>query len=118
MPIDKSKAFWSFVYSLSQISLGLLSHPYKTMQLVVKGKLFSFVTLLPTAFLVFIILSWRLIITPLIRIFYSCSSQHIFLCDFLPFLAHFMILFCFFWQLMLVYLLFRFYLLYRSPDQK
>ena len=51
---SKLEIFESFVYSSGQIVLGLLLHPYRTMQLIVKGKVFTPFVFLPL-FLLFLI---------------------------------------------------------------
>lgn len=120
----------SFLYSSAQISQGLIFHPYQTMQSLVQEKVFVWMSLLPTVFMAFVTIFWKIMLTPLIGMIFSCregsegwmrwlivdvfnrpfwlsygATQS---CRVLPFISDWLIFFCIYWQIMLLYLLFRF----------
>lgn len=91
----------SFFYSASQMFLGLLIHPYRSMQLLVRNKL-----LLPFAFYPIMILGvvlFLLNVVDLLGLYYQQSFLF-------SFLVQWLLFYCFYWQLILIYLFFRFYL--------
>ncbi len=98
----------SIVYSIFQISQGLLIHPYQTMQSLVKDKIFVWMTLLPTFFLAMLTMIWKLFLFPLLKIFITCQSVRKEYCDLFYFLAEWVTFFCIYWQIILIYLLVRF----------
>lgn len=100
----------SFLYSLAQISLGLLIHPYQTMQLVAgsSGRIFVWMSLLPSIFLALITLTWRLVLGPILTQLAVCQGDLAWGCQFSFFIGNWLTLFMIFWQAMLIYLLFRF----------
>jgi hypothetical protein len=98
----------SLVYSLGQISLGLVAHPYQTMQSLTQDKIFVWMSLLPTGFLAIITVAWRWIIVPLVRSFFTCQAAPWPICGWLPFVSNWLTFFCVYWQILLLYLLFRF----------
>lgn len=112
MKFDKSRAVTSILYSVGQITLGFLLHPYQTMQTVVSDRVYAWMFLLPVALLLSIISLWKSLVVPLVRIFFSCSQSSLFLCDWLPFLSKVVILYCWLWQGLLFYLFLRFWWLY------
>lgn len=99
---------WSVIYSLFQISQGLLFHPYQTMQSLVREKVFVMLTLLPTLFLALTTIFWRLIFVPTVRMVFSCQVSGFIACDWLPLIANWLIFFCIYWQVLLLYLFYRF----------
>lgn len=101
-------ALWSVIYSLGQITLGLLLHPYQTMQSLVKDKVFVWMSLLPTLVLGLVTMLWRFLIVPVVSSVFSCRATDFVGCEFLPFTANTLTFFCVYWQVMLLYLLFRF----------
>lgn len=107
----------SLFYSLGQITLGLLLHPYQTMQSLVEDKVFVWMTLLPSAVYVIAKVLWHFIIIPVVRFAFSCSSSSFFGCDIIPFFANWLVLFCVFWQILLIYLLLRFFLIFHSSGE-
>lgn len=100
----------SFGYSLGQLSLGLLIHPYQTMQLVASasGRIFVWMSLLPSFFLALITLSWRFALSPILANFVSCVGGQAGWCELAYFFGNWLTLFMIYWQAMLIYLLFRF----------
>lgn len=95
----------SFFYALGRFALGLILHPYQTMQLLVEQRLFVWVVLTPTALLGLLTLLWNFAIIPFsTHLNASCSE----LSAALPFLATWITTFVIYWQLMLLYLLVRF----------
>jgi len=104
----------SFIYSLGQITLGLLLHPYQTMQSLVRDKIFIWMTLLPTVVLALVTVLWKYLTVPLVRLFFSCGNNDVFLCQLLPFFSNFLTFFCIYWQLLLFYLLLRFHTIFNK----
>lgn len=100
-------------YSVGRISLGLLLHPYQTMQSLVFERTFWWLSLLPTMILASLTLAWRLMIVPGVQVFFSCSSTGWVACQYLEFVSNWVTFFCLYWQIMLLYLLFRFYSVWR-----
>ncbi len=101
-------AFLSVVYSTGQISLGLLLHPYQTMQQLVEDKVFTFMSLLPTLLLALITVGWRFGVVQMVRLVFSCQTSGFFACHYLTFLSNWITFFMILWQVLLLYLLFRF----------
>lgn len=102
--------FNSFFYSCGQIGLGLLLHPYQTMQSLVEEKVFVWMSLLPAGILAVVTVLWRFVVVPVVRTSFSCAQTAFIGCELLRFFSNWMTFFIIFWQLMLVYLLFRFWL--------
>lgn len=103
----------SFLYSIAQITLGLVLHPYQTMQSLLEDKVFVWMTLLPSLVLAVVTLTWRWLIVPSVQDFYSCQTTYVFICDYLSFIGNCLVFFCIYWQILLLYLLFRFRSAYR-----
>lgn len=103
----------SIIYSLGQITLGLLLHPYQTVQSLVRDKVFVWMSLLPTLVLGVVTLGWRFVIVPLVRVVFSCQSGFVG-CEWLPFISNWLTFFCLYWQVLLLYLLFRFKWAFKS----
>lgn len=108
-----SSVVLSFLYAVSQITGGLLLHPYQTMQSLVRDKVFLWMTLLPSAVYVIAKVIWFFVLVPTVRFAFSCQTSAFFGCDLIPFFANWLVLFCVFWQIMLIYLLIRFFLILR-----
>jgi len=98
----------SLIYSLAQITQGLLLHPYQTMQSLVREKVFVWMTLLPMGVLALVTVLWRFGVVPAVRLVFSCQTSGFFACDWLQFFSNWLTFFCLFWQVLLLYLLFRF----------
>jgi len=107
----------SLFYSLGQISLGLILHPYQTVQMLVKDKIFEWLIVLPSGFLLALVLMWRSVITPVVRIFFTCAQANFLPCDLLPFLAHWIIALVILWQMMILYLWLRFHSVSASANR-
>ncbi len=108
------KLFFSSFYAIGKIALGLLLHPYQTMQPMMQEKIFIWMTLFPMVSLALVIFLWRIVVVPTVHLFFSCHSGiggmwFESICFGLPFLANWMIFFCIYWQLLLCYLLVRFW---------
>jgi len=108
--MNYSSAALSVIYSLGQITLGLLLHPYQTMQSLVRDKVFIWMSFLPVAVYILAKLVWYYLIVPTVRFVFSCQSSGFFGCDLIPFFANWLVLFCVYWQVLLLYLLIRFLL--------
>lgn len=107
---DRSQfPFWGSVgYAFGQIGLGLLLHPYQTMQTLVADKVFVWMTLFPSGVLAIVTILWRFLIVPTVRMIFSCQRTPIWACETLPFFSNWLTFFCLYWQILLLYLLFRF----------
>ncbi len=95
-------------YIFIKVSAGLLIHPYQTMQAVVRKPRLVAATLLPTLSLGGLTIIWRLVITPVVMQFTTCSQLPLGFCESLHFVGNIIIFFCWYWQITLLYLLFRF----------
>lgn len=99
---------WSVVYAVGQISLGEFLHPYQTMQLITAQKIYAPLALLPSLLLSILTVFWRIIFVPTVSLLFSCRQTELWVCDWLPFLATWIIFYCVLWQVMLLYLYYRF----------
>lgn len=109
----KKSAFLSFIYSVGQITVGLLMHPYQTMQSLVKDRVFVWMAAIPLYILAVVTVGWKMLIVPAVQGFFSCSTDYFIACDALSFVSNTLIFFCWYWQVLLLYLLVRFRLLVR-----
>lgn len=100
--MQKRSALFSILFSIAQISQGLLLHPYQTMQSLVRDKIFVWMAFLPGGWLWLVWLLWSGVISSLMGI--TLPS----------FLAYWFIFFCLYWQGLLLYLLIRFWIGFRS----
>jgi len=91
-------ALESLIYSSGQMFLGLLLHPYRSMQLLVKNKILLPFILYPTFVGIFFYL--------LLKIDLVASSYQSFFI--FRFFYQVMLFFCIYWQLALFYLWLRF----------
>ncbi len=103
------RPFYTLIYSLGRITLGLLLHPYQTMQSLLEEKRFIWMTLLPTVVLAIATILWKYVIVPVVQTVFSCQRDAFIFCDWIPFVSDWLTFFCLFWQVMLMYLLFRFH---------
>jgi hypothetical protein len=96
--MDKTGIIKSIFYSLGQIILGLFLHPYQSMQNLVRDQVFIPLMFLPTllASLFYILFAWWLL-----ALFYDGSI--VFRLVYRSFFFFFL-----FWQILLVYLFWRF----------
>ncbi len=108
----KTKYFVSLIYAISQITGGLFLHPYQTMQSLAQDKVFSWMTFLPVAVFIGAKIIWFYLIVPLVRFAFSCQTSDFFGCDIIPFFANWLLLFCIYWQVLLLYLLIRFSIIF------
>jgi hypothetical protein len=100
----------SFIYSVAQITGGLLLHPYQTMQSLTRERVFAWMTFLPVAVYVLAKIVWFFLVVPAVRFIFSCQTTSFFGCDLIPFFANWLVLFCVYWQILLFYLLIRFWI--------
>lgn len=112
----------SFFYALGRFAIGLLIHPYQTMQLLVEEGVFVWLAFLPAMILGFATAAWRALLLPILRI----SSR--FICQgwqqtclglgtaWMSFAATWIVVFCIYWQILLLYLLFRFYTAFKASE--
>lgn len=106
--MSKHTFLMSLGYAVGQSGLGLLLHPYQTMQSLVRDKVFVWMSLWPTLVLAAITIVWRFGVVPAVRLFFSCQETPLLACDILPFISNWLTFFCIYWQVLLLYLLFRF----------
>ena len=104
----------SFLHACVKITVGLLLHPYQTMQSLVQERVFLWLTLLPSAVFGLAKVVWFFVLVPLVHFAFSCSSSGFFGCDLIPFFANWLVLFCVYWQILLLYLVLRFLLAFRE----
>lgn len=112
MKLHKAKALRSLFYATGQITLGFLLHPYQTMQAVVADKVFAPLFVLPIVLLFSVIVAWKNLVVPLVRVFFSCAGSGVVICDWLPYISKVVIVYCWLWQVLLLYLFLRFYFFY------
>ena len=105
---------FSILYSVGQITTGLLLHPYQTMQSLVKQKIFVWMTLLPSLFLSFLTLFWKFVVVVVVKSVFSCTTTQFFGCEWISFVSNIITFFCIYWQVLLLYLLIRFSLAYKD----
>lgn len=103
-----SPVWWRIAKALVQVSSGLLIHPYQTMQSLYADPWLVWLALLPTGVLAAITIVWRLLLIPLLSSLFACSAVPWQLCLFIPFVGNVLTFFCVYWQIILLYLLFRF----------
>ena len=109
-----NSAVSSTFYAVGQLGLGLLLHPYQTSQGIVQEKVFSWMALFPSVILAMLTVLWRFFIVPLVRQYFSCAPSHTLVCGLLPFVSNWLTFFCIYWQILLLYLFFRFSAAFRK----
>lgn len=102
----------SFLYALGQITLGLLLHPYQTTQSLVRDRVFIWMALLPSVVFVLAKILWFFVIVPAVQFVFSCQNTAFWGCDLIPFVANWLVFFCVYWQVLLGYLVVRFWLVF------
>jgi hypothetical protein len=95
-------------YTIAQSGVGLVLHPYQTMQEIARGKVFGWITLLPSLLLAILVIVWRYLALPLAQVFGRCYPNLMLICDGLVFFSDWIVFFCIYWQILLMYLYFRF----------
>ena len=86
---------------MGQASLGLLLHPYQTMQDLVEEKVFIWLGFLPTGLLIIGLVAWLAVVKTLLFMFLFAGLW--------IFALLWFSLFCLIWQVLLLYLLIRFW---------
>ncbi len=112
--MNAASVLFRIVAALFRVSSGLLLHPYQTMQTLVDDTWLVWVTLLPSAVLAVVTVLWRILVVPLLGLLFPCSSVPLHLCSTLPLLGNILTFFCIYWQMILLYLLFRFSTAFRD----
>ena len=96
----------SFFYAVGRFALGLLLHPYQTMQLLVRQRIFVWVVLTPAIFWIILLISNQYLIAPTLSYLkISCPEMR----QVTSFFRMWISIFALYWQLMLFYLLLRFW---------
>lgn len=106
--MKRFKTASSVFYALFQITQGLLLHPYQTTQSLVREQTFSWMVWLPTITVGSIYALWRLVVVPLVRQVFTCQQSSWQVCDVLPPISNWLVFFCVYWQVILLYLWIRF----------
>lgn len=114
MKVPKTQFILSIMYALGQITLGLLLHPYQTVQSLVRDKAFFWMAALPLLTSIIVKIFWSFVFVPLVRMVFSCSVTPFFGCNLIPFFAQWLLFFCMYWQIVVAYLFIRFSLAFRS----
>src|SRR5258708_33575068 len=96
------RAVMSTSYSVGQLALGLLLHPYQTLQSVVQEKVFLWMTGLPAVVLILLIFIWQKVVGQFFYSFFACDFSSSFACGGVHFLARLGLLFFFFWPNLLL----------------
>lgn len=112
--MSKTDIVLSVLYALGQITLGLLLHPYQTVQSLVRDKTFFWMAVLPLMTSILAKIAWSYLLVPVVRLVFSCSTSLFWGCDLIPFFANWLVFFCVYWQIMVAYLFIRFSLAFRS----
>jgi hypothetical protein len=110
----KTAYLTSIIYAIAQITGGLFLHPYQTMQSLAQDKVFSWLTLLPILVFILSKVVWIYLIVPMVQFVFSCSTTYFFGCDLIPFFANWLLLFCIYWQVLLIYLFLRFTIIFQD----
>jgi hypothetical protein len=114
MRVVQPSLFFSGLYAVFRISVGMVVHPYQTLQSVVQEKIFLWLTLLPSVILFILMLNWRFWILPNLEIWFECQPHYPYICTAVRFLAAWISFFCLYWQLLVGYLTVRFLLAFRK----
>jgi hypothetical protein len=70
--------------------------------------------LLPTGVLGLTTGLWRYLVVPVVSLVFSCQANGLGICELLPFFSNWITFFMIFWQVLLMYLLFRFKWVWRE----
>lgn len=108
------KLITKYLYPLARVSGGLLLHPYQTMQSLVEDRQLVWLAVMPTIILAALTGFWRGVMVPVVRLFTSCSEVASWICLALVWLADWVVSFMVVWQVLLLYLLFRFRWVWRQ----
>jgi hypothetical protein len=105
---------YSIAYSLGQIILGFLLHPFQTMQILVRDKYWLWMVLTPSVILLLGFILWQSTWT---IIFYFFAPTPEFLLPLfgllLLLIKHWFFYFCLLWQILLLLLLIKFWRFFR-----
>jgi hypothetical protein len=113
--VSRKQSFWlSALYAVGRISLGMLLHPYQTLQSVVREKVFLWLSILPGVLLVFLIINWRIWTLPVLEILFECQPNYPFICHGVRWVATWVSFFCLYWQILVGYLTIRFLLAFKD----
>lgn len=98
---------FSYFYFCSKITFGLLLHPYQTLFATLRERFCRFLLFSPTFIFLVLTFLWRLFFRPLILHFFTATC-------FLMIIKTSILFFCFFWQITLLYLFFKFILVFST----
>ncbi len=105
--MKKRVVILSSVYSLSSIFAGLVLHPYQTMQKLIREKVFIWLAFLPLMLLLFVIALGQLLIGFLPDVTSILLNNVL-----INFVINTFIFYCIYWQLLLIYLVIRFLIVF------
>lgn len=108
------KFFVSSVYAICQIAVGLVLHPYQTLQSVVQEKVFLWMSVFPGVLLFFLIVNWRMWMLAFLEFWFDCSPHFPLLCQLADVMALWIAFFCVYWQILVGYLTIRFILVFQK----
>ncbi len=101
-------------YGVARIGLGLLLHPYQTVQSVVEAGAFFWMTLFPSLVLAFLVVNWRIWLFPILTYTFECQPVYPFVCQLVDLLGRWVAFFCAYWQILVLYLYFRFSVAFKN----
>lgn len=84
------------------------------MQSLVEDRVFVWMSLLPMLVLALVTVSWREVVVPMVRVVFSCQISTFWACDHIEFVSNWLTFFCIYWQILLLYLLFRFHRVWKE----
>jgi hypothetical protein len=98
----------SALYASASFATGLLLHPYQTLQSIVQEKVFLWMSFLPAAILVFLVINWRVWMLPTLEFWFECQPNYPYICRVVKLVAAWITFFCLYWQVLVSYLTVRF----------
>lgn len=104
----------SSIYAVCQIIVGLVLHPYQTLQTVVQERIFVWMSVFPSFLLLFLIVNWRIWILAFLEFWFECRPHFPILCQVAEVVALWITFFCVYWQILVGYLTFRFVVAFRN----
>lgn len=106
---------FSPTHSLASITLGLLVHPYQTVQTLIESPRWSWLVLTPTAVIMLATVTWKTLLGPVLQAtgWFYCANHYHGWCLLRLFLSNWLTWFVIYWQVLLLYLFARFWVTLR-----
>lgn len=98
----------SAFYAVIRIAVGMIVHPYQTLQSVVEEKVFLWLAVLPAGILFCLMLVWRWWLLPNLEFWFDCYPYYPYLCRGVKIAAAWISFFLLYWQILVGYLTIRF----------